>query len=628
MSEEINKFNPSNPIIPKDKEYLELTLSKDRLEVGCLFVEGGRVLKIKEKREKDYGGGLKDYWELVVVDPETFEEVSPWCVEPTDQILKEYSDKWISSRNYKEYLLKAKDYLFNGKEFEVEQDEVEETGLVHNGSKLALQGMYGIVEVQAKKLELLKNMSMVLIEQQKSKLDIVKRKMEAQITIFRKQMTKIMKVIGMIELYLGIEEELWQLQEGEPADINCPLSLRQLVLYADEELGNCDDGGIDYSKLHLFDEWLIKDNNYKTLLPEERGIVAIKPRRYSKEYYDAWENVVKGVWNKETYFLIRNGENIYRICTPHIGVGETMFPKRKEVVEMNDPNNPWGDKKIEDFKDRYMKFTLFLQGLLDRTEIFQPIEQGIKVSDIEDGRIQLIYDAEAALPTGRLSFKDWQSKINENVGRGSRIVLSPSPRTRNGGSENNYYDPYYSSKNEGFFKWYNNKWSCPQFPSDGLYTVEEVEGEVKEEDKYIKKKFPCIRYLPDEKTWTYRGGYRLRKKRITWVIDLDHSWYLNYDRISLDDVNFYLNSRIDRPNYLAILPLLRKLKSILLEETKKEDCFKQMLLGLAIQKKIDINEKDIDDALDWWKYKNIWKRPITQDDEKAVRMITKHLGLE
>lgn len=33
-------------------------------------------------------------------------------------------------------------------------------------------------------------------------------------------------------------------------------------------------------------------------------------------------------------------------------------------------------------------------------------------------------------------------------------------------------------------------------------------------------------------------------------------------------------------------------------------------------------------SLDWWKYKNIWKRPITQDDEKAVRMITKHLGLE
>lgn len=36
----------------------------------------------------------------------------------------------------------------------------------------------------------------------------------------------------------------------------------------------------------------------------------------------------------------------------------------------------------------------------------------------------------------------------------------------------------------------------------------------------------------------------------------------------------------------------------------------------------------IDEAIDWWKYKNIWKRPITEDDTKAVRMIKQRLNIK
>jgi len=37
------------------------------------------------------------------------------------------------------------------------------------------------------------------------------------------------------------------------------------------------------------------------------------------------------------------------------------------------------------------------------------------------------------------------------------------------------------------------------------------------------------------------------------------------------------------------------------------------------------DEKSVWEAVEWWKYKNKWKRPIEQNDAKALRMIEKRL---
>lgn len=64
-----------------------------------------------------------------------------------------------------------------------------------------------------------------------------------------------------------------------------------------------------------------------------------------------------------------------------------------------------------------------------------------------------------------------------------------------------------------------------------------------------------ILYMPRD-SWYYFDI--VRKNRIGWVVDLKYSWFLYYDRISLDDINYYINSHMDRPNYLKVLPLLRQ----------------------------------------------------------------------
>jgi len=47
---------------------------------------------------------------------------------------------------------------------------------------------------------------------------------------------------------------------------------------------------------------------------------------------------------------------------------------------------------------------------------------------------------------------------------------------------------------------------------------------------------------------------------------------------------------------------------------------------MAIELKCD--EKEIWKAVDWWKHKVIWKRPIRQDDAKAWRMIKGRINRE
>lgn len=610
--------------LSKSEEYNKLIATKENIEIGDLFVDSycERLVKITNITTN----GNSTHVELKIVDIDTLEPEHNWSNVGIDEFIRNYSHKYVP--DFEEYRKKAQEYLYSGKPFEIEEGQKEnEYALVHKTSKVVLETMYNSIDIKKRSLEILRNTATLLINHQKSSLDKIRRKMEEQLSIFSKEMEKIMKVIGMIELYMGIEEELFQLTSGEPADKDEPLALRQLVVFADEEVGNCDNGGIDYRQLDKFDEWLVENDRFKDILPEKRGIVALKPRRTDKEYtQNAVENSLMNVWNHETYFLIRNGDNVYRVCSPNIGVGETMFPKKAELEKLMTNSD---EREQERFNDKYIKMFLFVQGLLDRTEIFSPIQSGIKVTDIEKGGLRLIYDAEASLTDGRLSYAEWVKEINSNVGRGSRIILSPSWGRRSYNENDNYNYKNYGSIVEGFVPYYANKYRCPSFPQDGLYILDEMTTDIYKDGKTIDVKVPVIRYMPDEDVWGSDGRHE-RKVRITWALS-ENSRYLNYDRICRDDIEHYLNSRLERKDYLTMLPILRTIKKHLIAEQTKEDDFKLMLKGMIMRKYPNTPDfqidTDVNDAVDWWKYKNIWKRPITQDDKKAVRMIQQKLKI-
>lgn len=433
----------------------------------------------------------------------------------------------------------------------------------------------------------------------------------------RKQFVVIQKAIGMLELYLGDEHCILQFANGEVAAEGEPLTIHQQILYMDEECGICEDGGIDSNNIGEFDDWLIKSNHLDRILPDKKGIVALKPRRFIKEYGDAGYDAQMRVWNRHTYFLFRNGDNLYRIDSENIEVSERMFPLRLELQKLYDDLDGMDrtteeeriKERIQAENEKYYRIILFLQGILDHTEILNPIPQGINLffPETYSDFVKLVYDDEAAITDGHISYNEWLAQTNKEVKRGSRIVFI-EPTCREIGwhiGDKQYY------ANHHLLKWYNNEYSLPDFPSDGIYTIEDIEkdGEKKLGFKYLPRN---RNFYSDEK----------RKNKISFILCSEDK-YINYDGVSLDEVEYFIESRLERKNYINILPVMLQIRRQLKKEQEQEDAFKLMLQGELIKNKIEVARANdiISEAVNWWKYKNIWKRPIAKDDEKALRMI-------
>ncbi len=727
------------------------------------------------------------------------------------------------SKNPKELWEEAENALLNNDVEKYAMDQAlsndgPDTQLMHVGSKESLMAVQKDLESKRAHAVAIQSTMTMVIEQKKRALERVKDKMNAMLIVFEKQIRKIMRVITTIELYLGISEEIVQIQEGPTANTNEPICIRQGLMFMDEEVGDpWDDGqGLEWDAkgVAAFDDWLTRNENYKKVLPEKKGIAAFQARREVKtraNHGNPFANLGKMEADMTTFLLIRNGDNLYRLITDKIAFRPRLFPKRNElqrlfdywkyadaIEEKNGGKNThiWSnsnDKNGEDFESLKnshqgsdtadakefaednvffykMRITLF-QGLIDRTTILHPLKEGenIKLFNTEaqeKGLVRLIYDDELTLPTGRKSFWAWIMDMNSRIDYGSRIVLSHNWgfKVHFGHNEMEKYqhddarethssrldDRYGDGKNwshlppnpkEGMYfvkkgeKWKNepvwieNPWHNPDLmttqnesrynpslkldekPSnpkkyygkddkyrnnyhvelnprikmshaeqiayfgkvvekawgigsdseakDGVWMhgifknpqmihkctmvpkkewdngeyVETGELEAKFEYHDVKHNFKCIRYNPKDTV----GEYRMirtryddepsdRKMNLSWKIFNDDAFIINYDEIKIEDIDFYLNSRVDRRHYIFMMPLLWKVRTTLLEERESEVNFKKLVAGEVFKSTgVMPTAEQLDSQVENWKKDLKWKRAISHDDEKALRMIVQKL---
>ena len=257
---------------------------------------------------------------------------------------------------------------------------------------------------------------------------------------------QIEEAIWTVNLYLGKDEEIVRLRDGEPAPASTPISVRQLVLAMDEECAvAAEEGGIDARSIAQFDAWLLeRPEHLDQVLPEPKGVVVLVPRRQSKDYGDPWSNRAAQEADRQSYFLIRNGERLYRICTDFI-VGTTLLPRRDEFLDFfveeridwetrertRVPLEPGSHAYMEaekraDARGRhYFRIGLILQGLIDRTPVFHPLPGAIQVTRPEaydQGWLRIIADAEPALGDGHERFRDWHARLNATLDVGMRVI--------------------------------------------------------------------------------------------------------------------------------------------------------------------------------------------------------------
>jgi len=450
------------------------------------------------------------------------------------------------------------------------------------------------------------------VEKTKQKFQILERimnrkrcELQSYVSEMSEKIEKMYKIIGQIELYLGIHEDIMQIQDGKFADINEPICLKQQILYMDEETGaRLEENGLDYNSIEDFDEWLLQDKNYKKLLPEQKGIVIVRVRRYDKDYQSNCNltEFFANIENKRTYILIRNGEKIYRIWAG-ITIKDRLFPSKKEMeILFNEESDPWKEKESMIFN--YRQNLLMLQGLIDRTDILKPLP--IKVNlfkpDTYGNFVKFIRDDEPSLTDGRLSYEDWKKELNSKIERGTRIFFCGF----------NWHDTKTYRDHETFpsHRYPHHVYNDPK---RGIYNIKRIENHRYHGEDY---KLVC-NFNPNDEVWNKNNwDEHKRKKSIPFYLYRDDWCVLNYDLITIDDIDYYINNRYDRRNYLEMLPILHGIKKQRLKELEWEKGFVDNL-----KVKLKCDEKIIWETIDWWKKKVIWKRPIMEDDSKALRMI-------
>lgn len=499
----------------------------------------------------------------------------------------------------------------------------------------------------ALKAKLAKQRSLMIKQQQamKKASEELSNLMEGKIQGLKAAMRPLEKLVAQAEemimtanLYLGRDEEIVMLRDGKAARKESVLYVRQQVLAMDEEtMISAEEGGIDARNIEEFDKWLLADNKHlQQVLPEEKGVVVLMPRRQKKEYGDPWMQSAMDKANSQSYWLIRNGEKLWRMAT-EFNVGNTLVPtkeeftsfflerkmnwetKEYETVELQPGSYAWiqAEEKAGKRQRHFMRVALVLQGLVDRTPVFHPLPEGglnlCTYEAYEAGRVKVITDAEMLLTEGKEPFKAWLKRLNRELSVGMRIT-------------GNFRSEAFRHANEhersvNHSRLYPGNAAYPE--SDKLYQVKE-----KITGGGMRFGYERTDEIWDQKTWRVRKP----KTQASCLIFPDDTFILPFDLVSVQEMQYYLESRTERHNYVDMVPLLKSAISAKQREEEMEEPFRRLIIGqLMTSDKMDYEEATrlTPGLVDWWKLANRWHRPLVKEPEteaKALKMIVAEGG--
>jgi hypothetical protein len=453
------------------------------------------------------------------------------------------------------------------------------------------------------------------IKAQQAELDRQARAMELELAPLMDQLELMREGIWTMNLYLGRDEEIVQIAEGAPAPASTPIHVRQQVLAMDEESAiNAEGGGIDFRNIEEFDDWVTADPSHlDQLLPEKRGVVAVMARRSEIDYKDVWANVHFNAKNKHTYWLIRNGENVYRMDT-EFETGPRLVPARNEFTSIfvdrwtKKPLQPGTDAWLKAEKEagarerHFMRVALILQGLCDRTHVFAPLPKaGVSLLSPEDydaGHVVLIADDENQITTGRTPFYEWLRALNTQLRTGMRVMIA----TRHSNYDHDRVHP-----------------ANAENPKSGeVYTIKRPGSRAGE--FVVTYKRTVETWVNDG--WGGGGEFRVPMTSASYTLRTDDRFVLPIDLVDIATMRTYLAARTERHAYADMFPTLTAAIEFLEAEQAAEAPFRELLAAQVAQTEdvdLDVAAARIDDVIRTWKVGNRWFRPMSGDAETEAR---------
>jgi hypothetical protein len=501
--------------------------------------------------------------------------------------------------------------------------------------------MAGVAAAANKMAERIQEKSDALESAMKAEVRAMEEKMRAEMERVSRELAPMEEMVEIMQegiwtvnLYLGSDEKMVLIKDGDPAPADTPIHVRQLVLAMDQECAvAAEDGGITAMEADLFDAWLKQDPAHvDQVIPEEKGIVALVPKKWEHDEYG--RHRASGDEAK-TYFLIRNGGMLLRVYT-NFEVGDRLIPSAdeftsyfkisKESVNETDQDyetlrpgsDEWheAEEQADEAKRHFMRAALILQGLVDRTTVLRPLPpQGINFLSRqahEAEHVRFILDAENLLTdgSGRPEFREWQRNLNEQLQVGMRIVGGF-------GSFKFADDTVVQEKDRGMTRVEHSriKPSWGEFPPSGvpLAVTSETEN---------GRSYRCAFQRQGKVYDPYWGDEHEAKRRASVEIRVTDKYILPFDLASLEDLEYYLQSRINREEYVDMFPVIKAAILAKKREQKEEAPFRVLLIDkMSEHSPRDEAESSVDELIQWQKTKSRKHGSILEDDEKSLKQI-------
>ncbi|XBH22964.1 hypothetical protein V5R04_07065 [Jonesiaceae bacterium BS-20] len=452
------------------------------------------------------------------------------------------------------------------------------------------------------------------VQAKKRELDATLAQLTQDLAPVEAQIKILQEGIWTVNLYLGRDETIVQLAEGAPAEAAEPICVRQQVLAMDEEsLLRVEDGGMDVRDIDAFDAWVVSGPaNLNQLIPEQRGVVAIMARRSQRDYGDPWLSASLAEANTQTWWLIRNGANVYRMLTD-LKVGKRLVPARDEFTAMFVdhrtgerlvPGTPaWlrAEEAAGAQERHYMRIALVLQGLLDRTAVFHPLPAGgvnlLSPQAYDDGLIRLIADDENILTDGRQPYRQWHRQLMTHLDVGTRVIVST-------------HSSAFNDARDGRFgthaRLHPERASYPQ--NNAIHTIARVD----QWGQFVFLYENTSKDIWDHATFSYRAP----KTRASCVLEGTDEFVIPLDYATVEDMEYYLTSRANREHYESMVPALRTAIAVKKAEAETEEPFRAYL---ASQLDVPHGRELIDTLVTWWKIGNKHHRALVGDGPSEVK---------
>ena len=388
---------------------------------------------------------------------------------------------------------------------------------------------------------------------------------------------RLQERVATLGLYAGKDVKAALMVDGLCAPAEEKLTLLQRRLYLDEELLiHLDSGGADYRDIGSLASALSSDPGLvERIFSAPRCVVVMSSRRNAKERIlepnatvgAIMKQIAEEQADQRSFLLVRDGGKIWIVNLPDVLSGiERMFPTPQDLeapytqsswyshsdrIERIGPDNLKYAKASEEFRQmavHYERVLILLWGLHDRLGIFGPFAENSDYTNFSDPRLQkerfhLVFDDQMLLGQNRPSYKEWLLLKNNGLRSGSRVAVrwhgAMTPESAPGAVETRERNGNYRT----VFKYKPvHEHSIATVRRDGVDFVVDA---------------PVIREVLNPKNYTCHNREINARVSLSKIEPSTSNFsYLVLDDVDADDVDYYLESRTERENYLGYVPVL------------------------------------------------------------------------